>query len=69
MAAVREQSEAAKAEAAEWQRKYEYVAADTKAAIEKATAQKERALKQSQLREDSMRAEYAAKLSEKVRWL
>lgn len=66
MAAVREQSEAAKAEATEWQRKYEFVAADTKTAVEKANAHKERALKQSQLREDSMRAEYARKFSEKV---
>lgn len=66
LAAVREQSEAAKAEATEWQRKYEFVAADTKTAVEKANAHKERALKQSQLREDSMRAEYARKFSEKV---
>lgn len=65
LSALREQSESVKAEAAEWQRKYETVAADTKAAVEKTTAQKERALKQAQLREDSMRAEYTAKISEK----
>lgn len=66
MAAVKEQSESAKAEAIEWQRKHDTVAAQTKAAVEKASAQKDRAIKQSQLREDQHRAEYAQKLSQKV---
>lgn len=66
LAALREQSESVKFEAVEWQRKYEAIASDTKAAVEKATAHKERALKQAQLREDSMRAEHVAKLSDKV---
>ncbi|XP_024393848.1 uncharacterized protein [Physcomitrium patens] len=65
LAALREQSESVKFEAVEWQRKYEAIASDTKAAVEKATAHKERALKQAQLREDSMRAEHVAKLSDK----
>jgi len=67
LAAVREQSESAKAEAAEWQRKYESVTADTKVAVGKANSQKERALAQSRAREDSVRAEYVQKFSEKVR--
>lgn len=66
MAAVREQSESAKAEAAEWQRKYESVTADTKVAIGKANTQKERALSQARSREDSIRAEYILQISEKV---
>lgn len=65
---MKEQSVSAKAEAAEWQRKYESLSADTKITIGKATSQKERALKQAQAREDSMRAEYAQKISEKVRY-
>jgi hypothetical protein len=63
---VREQSESAKAEAAEWQRKYESFSVDSKVAVSKATSQKERALKQAQAREDSMRGEYAQRISEKV---
>lgn len=67
LAAVKEQSESAKAEAIEWQRKHDAVAAGTKAALERANGQRERAAKQAQLREDTHRAEYALTLSQKVR--
>lgn len=66
LAAIREQCESAKEEATEWRCKYEAAAADTKAAIERATAQKDRAISQAQLREDSLRAEFAATVSQKV---
>ena len=65
---MKEQSESAKAEAAEWQRKFESLSVSTKVSVEKANSQKERALKQAQAREDTIRAEYAQKISEKVQF-
>ncbi|KAG0631284.1 hypothetical protein M758_1G241000 [Ceratodon purpureus] len=65
LAAMREQCEAAKEEAAEWRHKHETVEADTKAAIERATVSKDRAIRQAQLREDALRADFAATVSQK----
>lgn len=65
LAAMREQCEAAKEEAAEWRHKHDTVEADTKAAIERATVSKDRAIKQAQLREDALRADFAATLAQK----
>ena len=66
LAAMREQCEAAKEEAAEWRHKHETVQADTKAAIERATVSKDRAIRQAQLREDALRADFAGTVSQKV---
>lgn len=66
LAAMKEQSESAKEEAAEWRRKHDTVAADTKAAVERAVVQKDRAIKQAQLREDALRADFAATVAQKV---
>jgi hypothetical protein len=65
LAAVREQAESAKEEAAEWRRKYDSIATSTKTAAEKAIAQKDRAVEQARLREDALRAEFSANLAQK----
>jgi uncharacterized NAD(P)/FAD-binding protein YdhS len=67
LAAVREQAESAKEEAAEWRRKYDSIATSTKTAAEKAMAQKDRAVEQARLREDALRAEFSATLAQKVK--
>ncbi len=66
LAAMKEQSESAKEEAAEWKRKHEAVASETKEVIERTISQKDKALKQAQVREDTLRAEFTATVSQKV---
>ncbi len=66
LAAMKEQSESAKEEAAEWKRKHEAVAVETKEVIERAISQKDKAIKQAQVREDTLRAEFTATVSQKV---
>lgn len=66
LAAMKEQSESAKEEAAEWKRKHEAVAAETKEVIERTISQKDKAIKQAQVREDTLRAEFTATVSQKV---
>jgi hypothetical protein len=66
LAAMKEQSESAKEEAAEWKRKYEAVAVETKEVIERTISQKDKAIKQAQLHEDTLRAEFTATVSRKV---
>ncbi len=66
LAAMKEQSESAKEEAAEWKRKHEAVAVETKEVIERTISQKDKAIKQAQVREDTLRAEFTATVSQKV---
>jgi len=66
LAAMKEQSESAKEEAAEWKRKHEAVAVETKEVIERTISQKDKAIKQAQVHEDTLRAEYTATVSRKV---
>jgi len=66
LAAMKEQSESAKEEAAEWKRKYEAVAVETKEVIERTISQKDKAIKQAQVHEDTLRAEFTATVSRKV---
>jgi hypothetical protein len=67
LAAVREQAESAIEEAAELQRKYDAFATSNRTATEKAMAERDQALEESQLREDTLRAEFSAALSQKVK--
>jgi chromosome segregation ATPase len=60
LAAMKEQSESAKEEAAEWKRKHEAVAVETKEVIERTISQKDKAIKQAQVHEDTLRAEFTA---------
>ncbi|KAI5657193.1 hypothetical protein M9H77_25986 [Catharanthus roseus] len=65
LAAAQEQVKSAQEEAEEWRRKFDIAVREAKNALEKAAALQDRANKQTQLREDTLRAEFAALLSEK----
>ncbi|KAG0465590.1 hypothetical protein HPP92_019754 [Vanilla planifolia] len=65
LAAVREQSNAAQEEAAEWKRKYEFAVAEAKGARDRAALTLSHSNKKAQEREDALRAELSEKLVEK----
>ncbi|KAF6143760.1 hypothetical protein GIB67_031067 [Kingdonia uniflora] len=65
VSAAREQVQSAEEEAAEWKRKFDFAARETKAALEKAATAQEHINKQAQLREDVRRAEFSATLAAK----
>lgn len=63
LAAVREQLDSAKEEAAEWRRKHEATVEEFRISSEKATSMCERISKQAQSREDALRAEFSSTIS------
>ncbi|KAJ7539141.1 hypothetical protein O6H91_11G078500 [Diphasiastrum complanatum] len=65
LAAAREQSEAAKEEAAEWRRKHDAAVTESRVVIDKATLHRDRAVKQAQQREDAVRAELSVVVDQK----
>ncbi|KAL4563591.1 hypothetical protein LXL04_027635 [Taraxacum kok-saghyz] len=65
LAAAKEQTVAAQAEAVEWKRKYDVAVREAKNALEKAAMVQDRASRQTQNREDSLRAEFSGTLSDK----